>query len=235
MRLEETRRYKTISLICHLLTLLLIGTNLTLLGFRIYFIKFIMVENILNLGYFTMNFFYTATAIINIIITLFAACGIHSKIRPYMKLYVVIASFNLSFMFAAIFFIYFFYGDSFNSAYSSQTSSSMAVSLLIRSTFSCQPAGKITCDDIIQVTMNRCFFVYLFLTVLSFIISLINVLLVRMALKSKIEESIPKPPGVKVSDVGCTSSSLRTRRPIDVGINLEEGRLSTMKDEGEKV
>ncbi|KCZ81042.1 hypothetical protein H312_01528 [Anncaliia algerae PRA339] len=215
MRLEETKTYKTCSVLCHLLTIFLLGTNVLLLFFKFYFRKFILIEELLDLGYVSLSFFYFTTAIINIIITLFAAFGIHAKIKPYMSLYVTLACINLAYMLAVVIYLLIFYGDSFNSAYSAQSSSSLKVSLLIKSTFQCQPAGKVTCDDIIQSVLRRSFFIYIFLTGMSILITTINIILIKIALTNKIEDYTQKNPEVKECDkVGLQSSSLRIKRPI---------------------
>lgn len=224
MYLEETTSYRTYSLLNHLCTLMLIGTSLILLIFRLYFRKFNLVEMQLNLGYFALNFFYLLTPLTNIIITLFAAFGLHAKIKTYMNLYVFLVTFNISIMFTSLLFLFLFYNDAFNGAYSSQTSTSMSVALLIRSSFECQPAGSITCDDIIQHTKDRVYFVYLFLTFLSLIISFINLIVIKSASKGEIEKGIPRKPDIKECDrIGFQSESLRRRRFQDVGNNLSLG------------
>lgn len=218
--MATSRTYANIRLLSHALILIIIVSNLFLLGFMIYNYSFFRVESSLVLGLFDMQTSYKYTIITNIIMGLFGSCAINSKVKYYMQMYIIFGFFGLSTLIAFFMFVYLAYFQILMQQYSMQMGQNASTRFIVHGMLNCTDSGVNNCEKVTRDIVKSLIFVYVTVSGCSFVATFIVYILARVALM--VDPNAPKPRIPKMErnrQVGFESASLRNKRFIDRGVD----------------
>ncbi len=212
-----TEAFKKVRACVQLLTMVLLLTNLLLLALRCVFYDFMVVErNINENNVFSLEFFYTFTSTLGIMLSFFGACCVNSKIKLYMRVFLVCNFLALCFMTAAIFIVQVIYPNMFQHTYIDLIANSSRSRSLVEFTFNCHQGGANKCQEVVTTYKIRCVRAYVGFTSVSTLLTFLLFFLVRMGSHAQINKDKIKIPTLKeCGKVGFSSASLRVKRVID--------------------
>lgn len=227
-----TRAYKNTRLLTHLLTLLIIIANILLLISFALEHKFFQVENTLNLGIFDLQASFKYTIILHIVLALFGACTINSKVKLYVKLYLLVGFLFLCILMAFFIFTVGPYRTLFDNQFSYQVGQNTSIRYFVRSMFNCSEYGIRDCLSVMKAKVNYMIRIYSIISGFSFVLALVVYILGKIVLF--IDVCVPDkrdivPTMERNVHMGYDSVSLRTRRIVDPNLRFTGSVLDTEK------
>ncbi|KAL0265796.1 UNVERIFIED_CONTAM: hypothetical protein PYX00_011511 [Menopon gallinae] len=203
-----------------LFTMLLILTSLGFFAERLFDRDFIFLEGIINKSsMFSLGFFYVSSGVMSIILALFASCCVSSKVRIYMRIFLLFGTAVTCAMAASVAFVHMFYYSIFTENYEYYVNGSRSPGgawSTIQLSLKCRNINYTEITRSVEQYTQRCVRVYIVLALLSIALSLILLLLARAASRCKIQEDAMHVPPIKECvGVGFSSASLRVKRVIE--------------------
>lgn len=227
--MTTTRAFKNLRLLTHFFTLLIIICNILL---AIYFItetRFFQVESSLNLGIFDMQVCMKYTIIISVMMALFSVCSITSKVKFYMKLYLIVGFVGICFLMAFLVFMMGPYISIFETQFPFQYGLNISIRYQVRMQLKC---GENLDNDCIDVAKKKVRFIkniYFMFATISFFLNLIVYLTTRVAMYVDItDRSSRVVPRIEENvRMGYDAESLRTKRFVDPNVRFSATIVNT--------
>ncbi|KAK1347385.1 hypothetical protein LUQ84_003149 [Hamiltosporidium tvaerminnensis] len=211
----STRGYKNVRIFTQLLTLILILVNTALLVIFFVHKKYFTVEEKINSSLINLEFVYKYTAMLNITLGFFASCCVNSKIKMYMKIYLLTGFFLLAMHLGFLLYTKLEYKNDFSQQFSLQMAQNPSVKYLVMTLLDCTEFGENNCMDKTKSLSSLMIHLYCFITVISFIDNLLLFIMIRVALSMDIAVPLPLPPKIESNvPAGFSTESLRARRVI---------------------
>ena len=203
-----TRTFKSIRILVQLFTLIVIPNNLLLFMIREFYYYFMDVEiKIMSNSVYSLNYLYTATATVCLMLAFFGSCCINSKVRLYMKVFMFWDLVAIFFMLVAFLFTSFSYGQLFNTRYA-ESEKNLAVQSLINLNLGCDSGSHDLCKNLFLDAKKKCSFIYLTSLSISIFCFIVIFVLTRIGSKVKMSnETVPVPHIKEYDRVGFPSAS----------------------------
>ncbi|EJW04909.1 hypothetical protein EDEG_00940 [Edhazardia aedis USNM 41457] len=183
--------------------------------------RFFILEDNINMGVIDMDICYKYTIIINFMMSLFANCTINSKIKLYMRLFLIIGFLGLSLKLGFFIYMVFFYKSVFSNQFAKSLNINPGIRYTIRYDLTVEDGGPNQCTEEVYRNLNTLVFNYSIVSIISFILTFIIYVLARVAVMININEPKKEIPKLEVSrKVGFDSASLRKKRFIDSDIHF---------------
>lgn len=216
-----TRAFKNIRLTTHLLTLINIIINLLLLAYFLFKFDYFRVENKVDLGFFDLQVCVKYTIIINIIVSLFGSCAINSKIRSYMKVFMITGFIGMSTLIAFFIFLMSPYKNMFKNQFSIQYIQNPMLRSFVRMTYNCGEYEGSNCEAFMMTKADEIIKIYMIIGIVSFVIDFLIYTLARIAMvvDLSVEERVPEIE--RNVHVGYDTQSLRQKRFLDPNIKFK--------------
>eukprot|EP00866_Antonospora_locustae_P001605 jgi/Antlo1/1605/467 len=221
----STRTFKNIRIFVQLFTMLLVLTSLGFFGERLFDRDFIFLDSVINKSsIFNLGFFYVSSGVLSIIFALFASCCVSSKIRVYMRVFLLFGSVVVCIMSVSLIFVHMFYFLIFTENYEYYVNGSRSPGgawSTIQLSLKCRNINYTEITKSVELYTERCVRVYVLLTLLSIVFSLVLLLLARLASRCKIQEDETYVPPIKECvGAGFSSASLRVKRVIEANVGV---------------
>lgn len=216
---KETLAYKNCKRVTQIFTLIGIMMNISAIALNIYNYKMLRIESVLMMGYYIthteLGLFFLAS---NLIIMIFASCGITSARKSLMVVYNKISLGYSGIL--TLFVIYFMtiFKIEFESRAGEATNSNSAVGGLILGMFS-----NATPAVALKLTTNQFYFILMCscaCDIISVGINLLTVAMAKIILRIKITQAPTDLPKMEsAQNVGLTTGSLKKMRIISLDDN----------------
>lgn len=219
--------YKNIRLATQLISLIIIVANLFLLVYFICNGNFFRVEFNVNMGIFDMQVCFKYTIIINTMLALFASCVINSKVKFYIKTYLLVGFIGMSVLLGFILFLIVSYETIFITQFSVQMGQNQSTRYTVRSFLQCTDYGSSECSLVALQMLRSIRFVFLVVAIGSFVLDFLVYVFARIALM--LDSTTPaesRPTFEKNVHVGYDNTSLRQKRFIDPEIRFQTTSIS---------
>lgn len=215
--MATTRAYKNIRLFTHFVTLLNFVSNIILAVYFLVEIRFFQVESTLNLGFFDMQLCIKYTIIISTMMAFFSACAITSKVKLYMKMYMIFGFVGMCLLLSFLAFLAGPYKNIFETTFPMQYGSNTAIRFNVRMLLKCGETINNDCITVITARIRSIIKFYLIFGSISLLLTLILYLTARVALYVDITEPSRRiiPRIERNVQMGYDVETLRTRKFID--------------------
>ena len=214
--IKETTSYRNCRVLIQLFTLIGILINLLVIAINIYNYKILKVESSLMSEYWITHTDIGLLFIgINLVVLIFANCGITSSYKTVMKIYCKISKWYSYLM--TIFSIYFstFYMIEFRSLAGSAIKSNSSISGLISAMFIGLPAS-VAINSTIKI-FSFVLYSTIFSNAITILINFLTIGIMKIALNSQLLIPPPELPEISLTNqVGMTTNSLKKKRIISL-------------------
>lgn len=220
-----TKTYRSIQIFIHFISILQILISIFLLITYTKYNSYLNLEYFFNLPYIGMNKMYIITIIINVIMSLFVLSSVYIRQKIYMKIYIFLCYFVIPIIGIFISYILFEYKKSLNFCIGQSTDIYMKSK--IDSVYNTSGITNITDDSSKILMMNDVESLirnYLILTGSSLLLLIFDYILIKIALKVRINQLPPEKPKIHLNErVGFETTSLRKKQVIQK--NENDGKL----------
>ncbi|KAM0672507.1 hypothetical protein CWI42_100520 [Ordospora colligata] len=207
-----TTAFRNVRALNQLCSVLLIVINIPLPFLLVPYMLYVSVEGQCLKTTLSILTIFKTTSMVNITLGLFASCGINSKVRLYMRLYLLVGVLLLIGMSGIILYVKISYQSDVSKALGVAYNIAQAENIILHYL---ECSNQKTCTAQIMSTINDIRYYYLIISIPSVLLNLLNILLARIALCISIEHALPKPPSfVEKNRVGMNTVSLRNRRVL---------------------
>lgn len=215
-----TTAFRNVRALISLFSLLLIVINIPLPILLIKHYTIISIESdSLAMGYLSILSMYKIVIIFNITLGMFASCGVNSKVRMYMKVYLFITFFYLFLFLACILYVKNHYLQKLLEKFNMKAGSNVSIRCLIETDLDCNMATK-TCHTAMAAATNDLIRYFVLISTASLILHLLNFIFIKVATNIRIEKpEIKLPKIVTITKAGMNTQSLRQKRVLDVNAN----------------
>lgn len=181
---------------------------------------FVYLEYIhIQMGFRGIGSVLKATSMINITLGLFASCGINSRVKLYMRLYLMTSLILFILLGAMALYMTKAYVGSVLTQMTSMAVSKMTVMTVIEENLSCSFVRG-SCRNTVRENAGTLRNYYLAVAFCSIFLNILNFVLLKVATKITIESHPPKLPNfIEKTKVGMNTESLRSKRVISVNSN----------------
>lgn len=210
----STKAFTTIRMLNHLMVILLLLACLSLLLIRIIFNNYFDAENMLRISNLCMSNILLITMFINLIVPFFGACVIDSKLRVYMRIFLVYDVLAVTANVLLMVYVGRVYRGVFERHFSSAITQQQATKMYIETTYRCSDVADVPCIELFKGYLAGVQRHYLAALACITAIDVLMWLLVRTALGIDPEERRAPPPRMVRQRVGFSTGSLRNKRLV---------------------
>lgn len=227
-----TTAYKNIRALCQLISVLLIVINIPLPFILLLNVDFINIEqDILKMGRSSITSLYKIMIISNITLGMFASCCVNSKIKIYMKFYLVFAMIYLIINASLILFVKKRYFYSLNNMFITKSNDLISFRFILENALCCSMADD-SCRSALIIYSAPLIKYFLLVSCASFVLHILHFVFIKIAVKMSIEKPQAKiPKFVNVTRAGMDTVSLRQKRIIQVDENLMKNKSITVGED----
>lgn len=208
------KSFASLRLINHLLVLLQLLACISLIVIRILFNEYFDVEELLRAGSLNMRSMLLITAFVNLIVPFFGACVIDSKLRPYMRVFLIYDTFTVVINVLALLFVKKMYISIFEKGFSSAITRDQGNKMYIQTVYDCSDVGDVTCIELFKGYLVRLEQYYVIVVGCLLFLNISMWILVRLALSMDIKDKKAKPPKMVSQKVGFSTGSLRRKKLV---------------------
>lgn len=213
-----TTAFRNIRSLSQLASVALVLINIPLPFVLIFHLTFVHLESeYINMGVRSISPIFRLTSIINITLGLFASCGVNSRVKLYMKSYLLVSF--LFFLLLTVFMVYIktnYLRDVLTQMYR-RAQNDQAVKSTIELNLVCSTGSDRTCEAIIGEEVFAIKYFYMIVAIPSMCLNILNFILLKIATGIDIEAPPVKLPNfIEKTKVGMNTESLRNKRVISV-------------------
>lgn len=229
----STKTYAAIRLLNHLLVILQLLTCISLILLRLYFSDYFSIEEILRIGGLNFKTVVILTSFVNLIVPFFAACAIDSKLRLYMKIFlvyelVVVMTNGMTLMYVSC-----MYEKIFEKEFSKAITQNEGNRMYIQNTYNCSDAAENTCIRVFTLMLEDIMRYFKGIMIVGIVLNVMMWVLVKISLGLDLKKRSVKVPRIKKEKVGFSTGSLRHKRLVDVRNDSPTGSVLNERVSGE--
>lgn len=216
-----TTAFRNIRSLSQLASVVLILINIPLPFLLILRLTFVCIESdYINMGIRNIAPIFKITSMVNITLGLFASCGVNSKVKFYMRLYLMISILLFIVLAVLLFYVRTHYLHDLLTQMYRRVQSDQSVKNTIELNLSCSTGFDKTCEKIIQEEVGMIKHYYMLIAVPSMCLNSLNFVLLKVATGISIEAPPVKLPNfIEKTRVGMNTESLRNKRIVCVASN----------------
>ncbi|ELQ75529.1 putative transporter [Trachipleistophora hominis] len=213
----SNKTFASVRLFNHLLVILQLLACISLIAIRVAFADYFSVEEVLGIGGLPMRAVLIITAFLNLIIPFFGACVIDSKLRLYMRIFLVYDSLTILINGLSLLYVYGMFMNIFEREFSKLITQNQGNRMYIENTYSCSDTSEVTCIQMFTDHLKNVQKYYIAVVGVIFGLNLVMWVLVRIALSLDLKGKRVRVPKIKKQKVGFSTGSLRNKRLVPVG------------------
>lgn len=227
-----TTAYKNLRALCQLVSVLLIVINIPLPLLLLLNVDFINIEqDILKMGRSSLTSLYKLMIVSNITLGMFASCCVNSKVKVYMKFYLVFAMIYLIINASLILFVQKRYFYSLNNMFITKSNDLISFRFILENALCCSMADD-SCRNALILYSEPLIKYFKIVSSASFVLHILHFIFIKIAVKMSIDKpQVKMPKFVNVTRAGMDTVSLRQKRIIEVDENLMKNKSVTVGED----
>lgn len=212
----SNKTFAGVRLLNHLLVILQLLACIALIAIRVCFADYFSVEEVLGIGGMPMRAVLIITAFLNLIIPFFGACVIDSKLRLYMRIFLVYDTLSILINGMSLLYVYGMYVNIFEKEFSKLITQNQGNRMYIENTYNCSDTSDVTCIQLFTDYLKGVQQYYILVVGTILLLNVVMWILVRVALSLDLKGKRVRVPRIKKQKVGFSTGSLRNKRLVPV-------------------
>ncbi|KAK6089462.1 hypothetical protein P3W45_001599 [Vairimorpha bombi] len=211
-----TTTFKNLRALIQLFSVLLILINIPL-PFILFFNSDIVTIEVdhLEMGYLSLTLMYKTVIICNITLGMFASCGMNSKIKLYMRIYLLVTFVYLMFFIACILYVKNSYTKRLITTFVERSNSSVPLRCIMENLLMCTMGSS--CENALRKSSGHLVKYFMWVSLSSLVLHTLSFIFIRITVNIEINKQPIKPPRfATVTRAGMDTQSLRHKRVLEV-------------------